>query len=234
MSFFNNEPTIKFISFAGGPEMSEITRIKLAREVKPEWLKKQKGSEHKFSSCPGMDDWLKAGYIIPAWTDIHIKANSAGLIVKFTHSGDYPPANPMADQFVKGIIDTDDDVKFCAYKLPTPWAVFAKAGYSAHVLPALFHSPFLRDLFLYPGTVDYDSYSTINVMFSPIRECDIKIPAGTPLLQVIPFKREDISAEYKTGSDNERLKHKFQFPTRVVSAYRKFFHKKKNYSLKRG
>ena len=233
MIFFkDSEPTVRFASHTGAPEISEITRIKLAKEIKPDWYNKVKNNKINFSTCPGMDDWLRTGYIVPAWTDIEIKANKAGTIIKL-YNNSYKQPERMDDRYVNGIIDIDADVKFGAWKLPSPWAVFSKPGYSAHVMPALFHSPFLRDLFVYPGTVDYDKFSTINLIFSPIRACEISIPAGTPLLHVIPFKREDITAEYSSGTETDKKKHGYGFPTRVTSAYRKFFHSKKNYSLKK-
>lgn len=232
MKFFDKQPTIKFASHRGAPEVSELTRIKLSREIKPDWLQNQRGSDFKFAQCPGMDDWLKSGYIIPAWTDIEIKANKAGTIIKLLNQASYQSPERMDDRFVKDIINLDSNVKFCAWKIPSPWAIFTKPGYSAHVLPALFHSPFLRDLFLYPGSVDYDSFTTVNVMFTPIRECHIKIPAGTPLLHIIPFKREDIDGVCSGSTQTERNKHVYGFPTRVTSAYRKFCHKKKRYTLK--
>jgi len=54
---------------------------------------------------------------------------------------------------------------------------------------------------------------------------------GTPLLQVIPFKREDVTGICMKASslDNDIISKKF--PAMVKSAYRKFFHKIKSYTL---
>lgn len=230
---FRQEPTIRFKSIRGAPHISPLTTIRRASDMTPDWLAAQRdnGPKDKFMNCPGMVDWMKTGYIIPAWDDIHIKANSAGTVAKFGRSNVWLPPEPMNWKVVNGIAPQTAPVKFAATKLSCPWGVFTKAGYSAHVLPALYHSPFLNDLYVYGGTVDYDSFSTINVMFSAVRECELTIPAGTPLLQVIPFKREPISAEVGRANQDEADFHAFGFPTRVRAAYRKFFHKRKKYTL---
>lgn len=231
-NLFNNESIIRFVAHCGAPECSEITTIKLAKDVKPKWLLNQKNNDpkDKFVQCPGMDDLYKAGYIIPAWTDITIKANRAGTMVKY-HNPSYHPASPMSPKLVSDIIEIDKNIKFFPTKLISPWAIFTKKGYSALVQPATFHFPFLRDIFIYPGIVDYDNFSTSNVIFCALRECEIFIPAGTPLLQVFPYKRELVIGEVSSTNQKDLNAFQYSFPTRVKSAYRKFFHKKKVYKL---
>lgn len=231
-NIFDKEPIIRFSPYSGAPDCSEITNIKLAKDVKPKWLESQKvfKPEEKFVNCPGMDDLYKSGYIIPAWTDIKIKANKAGTIVKLHNEYPLPP-QPMSPKLVQGIIEIDKNVKFAPMKINSPWGIFTKSGYSAFVLPATYHSPFLKDLFIYSGIVDYDNFSTINMIFCALRECEIEIPAGTPLLQIIPYKREVITGEVTNPNQRDINRHMFEFPTRVKSAYRKFFHKKKIYKL---
>lgn len=231
-NLFSEEPIIRFSPYSGSPDCSAITNIKLAKDVKPKWLENQRTfkPEEKFVQCPGMDDLYKAGYIIPAWTDIKIKANKTGTVIKFLN--EYPIApQPMSPKLVQGIIEVDKNVKFAPTKINSPWCIFTKSGYSALVLPATYHSPFLRDLFVYSGIVDYDNFNTINMIFSAVRECEIDIPAGTPLLQIIPYKREVVTGEVTAPNQKDIQAHEFQFPTRVKSAYRKFFHKKKVYKL---
>ena len=229
---FNDVPIIRFVPHIGAPECSEITTIKLAKDVKPKWLSNQRNNEpkDKFVQCPGMDDLYKAGYIIPAWTDITIKANKAGTMVKFQNLYTVPEAR-MSPKLVSDIIEIDKNVKFTPIKITTPWSIFTKRGYSALVQPATFHFPFLRDIFIYPGIVDYDNFSTVNVIFCALRECEIFIPAGTPLLQVIPYKREIVTGEVSSANKKDSDFFNFGYPTRVKAAYRKFFHKKKVYKL---
>lgn len=228
----NIGPMIKFKSDVQGYEVGQP--VKRACDVKPDWLIKQtKEAErlkyHKFSACPGMYDYYRQGYIIPAWEDfeIIITEDSASINIGTGKSFICKPYEVMDQRVIDGIINIDDNMKLHALKLPCPWKVFTKPGYSAFVMPALYHSPFLRELFLYPGINDYDHYHTINVMFTPMKPMHIKIYAGTPMLQVIPYKRENITAEVGYITNEENGLSNFTFRTSAPGFYRKWLHQKK-------
>ena len=228
-------PIIRFSAIRGAYNISMLAEIKLAKslDIQPLWIKNQKkydNSSDKFLNCPGMADLMKIGYIIPAPCNIKIKANKAGTVVILDDPDLINPV-PMNEKLLAGLVEVNENVKFSVTKISMPWAIFTKSGYSVHVLPAFYHSPFLKDLYVYPGTVDYDVFHHCNFIFSAIRECEIEIAMGTPLLQVIPFKREDVTGICMKASslDNDIISKKF--PAMVKSAYRKFFHKIKSYTL---
>ena len=235
--FVNDDPIIKFKSTIAGYEIGQP--VKKASEVKPDWLTIQtknaeKYNYKKFSACPGMHDYYRAGYIIPAWEDFEIIVDDNGAHINIG-KGDHfscAPYERMSYEVVSGAITIDDDTPATALKLPCPWKVFTKQGYSAFVLPALFHSPFLRDIFPYPGINDYDRYHTINVMFTPLKKMHVKIYAGTPMLQVIPYKREDYTCEVGHITPQEHGLAEFTYRTGLKGFYRKFIHQKKNYDIK--
>jgi hypothetical protein len=137
----------------------------------------------------------------------------------------------MNTKLVDGLPTIDTSVKFRVTKIPVPWAIFSKPGYSAYVLPAIYHSLFLKDLHVYSGIVDYDKFTVCNFIFSAVTACEIEIPVGTPLLQVIPFKRETITAVSMEATKSDLGKAQFQFPAKVRSAYRKYCYGKKTYTL---
>jgi hypothetical protein len=233
----NPQPIIKFKCDVPGYEIGQP--VQRALDVKPEWLVTQlKTAEHnkthKFSSCPGMHDYYRTGYIIPAWEDFEIivTRTTAEIIIGKGRHFVCNPFEPMDYRVVAGAANIDDNIAHHAIKLPCPWKVFTKPGYSALVLPALFHSPFLRDLFLYPGINDYDSYHTLNVMFSPLREMHVKIYAGTPMLQIIPYKRETITAEVGLITPYESGLANFKYRTTAPGFYRKWIYKKKTTTIK--
>jgi len=233
--FTDTTPVLRFSAVHGSYNYSYAGQIKLASDLKqqPEWLKNQRtyeNSRDKFLNCPGMADYMKAGYIIPAWETIKIKANTAGTVVLI--DGPRPTtAAPMNPKLVNGLTKIDSSVKFLVTKIPTPWAIFAKAGYSAYVMPAIYHSPFLKDLYVYSGIVDYDKFTVCNFIFSAVTTCEIEIPIGTPLLQVIPFKRENVTAVSMKATESDAGKAHFQFPAKIRSAYRKYCYGKKSYKL---
>ncbi len=232
-SWFSPAPEITFRPHSGAPQVSKITRIQLASEVTPSWLADQKNYENsreKFQNCPGMHDLMRAGYIINAWDDIRIKANRVGTIAKLTMSFT-PQLQAMSPKVVTGIAPIEKDMPLQVYKLNSPWSITTRAGWSAMVLPATFHSPFFKDLYVYGGINDYEDFHIMNFIFSPLRECEVFIPAGTPLLQVIPYKRESLKAVTGSSTQHDRDIYHFSFPTRVRAAYRKLFHHRKTYTL---
>lgn len=231
-ALFKPEPTIKFKPYQGAPNLSPLTRIHLASEIVPTWLAEQRNyedSRNKFHNCPGMSDLMRAGYIITAWDDIRIKANRAGVVSKMEINYTRP-VERMNTEVVAGIVEVED-IPLHACKLSTPWCVTTRKGYSAMVVAATYHSPFLKDLHVYGGIVDYDNFHTINFIFTPLRECEVFIPAGTPLLQVIPYRRETSTGVTGSRTQHDVDKQGFTFPTRVRGAYRKFFHARKKYLL---
>jgi hypothetical protein len=236
--FRDNKPIVRFSCVHGAYNYSPTGQIKLAADLKsqPSWLKNQRtyeDSRDKFLNCPGMSDYMKTGYIIPAWENIKIKANTADTVVLMEQIvGSKIEISPMNYKLVDGLAPIESSVKLKVTKITTPWAIFTKSGYSAYVLPAIYYSPFLKDLYVYPGIVDYDKFTDCNFVFTAIRACEIEIPMGTPLLQIIPFKREDIGAVCMKATEVDRDKKNFQFPAqKIKAAYRKFCHSKKTYTL---
>lgn len=228
--WFKPEFTIRFKSYIGN--FAVATPVALASKLRPNWMRKQL-PESSVSRCPGMFDYARTGYIVTAHTDIHIKANKVGVVVTLGplggHERELQPSffdYKMVEDMVAIV-----DVKKHVSKIPLPWTVQASAGHLALVLPALMHSDFLDKIFVYPGIVDYDKFHTINFVFSPIKECEFTIPAGTPLLQVIPYQREAVSAECGKATEQEIDKHRYMFPSRVKHYYRKFIHANKPYTM---
>ncbi|MFZ6813532.1 hypothetical protein ACO0K3_03625 [Undibacterium sp. Rencai35W] len=227
---FGFKPTILFKSYIGNFAVS--TPVVSAGKIRPEWMRKQ--TEKKVSVCPGMFDYFQSGYIITAHTDIHIKANRAGTVIQLAPTAaDCHALKPVPFDFavVEGMAKIDPAIKPMAFKIPMPWTVQAQEGYSAYVLPALMHADFLDKLHVYPGVVDYDKYHTINFVFSALKECEVTIYAGQPLLHVIPFKREKITAICGKATEEERDKQLFNMPTRMKHYYRKFLSERKSFAM---
>lgn len=231
-NLFDNDPEIRFACTKGAPHVSPLTRIELARSVMPEWIKDQKENNNtdKFLNCPGMSDYAKAGYIIPAWSDMEIKANRGGTVIKYNNNYNTQESN-LNFKMVEPMVPINSSVRGLVIKVPCPWAIFAKPGWSGYLVPAYYHSPFLKDLFMYPGIIDFDTFHTINFVFTALHECELTIPAGTPLLQLIPFKREIVRGVCMKGTEDDKDRHIFSYPTLHRSAYRRLFHQKKTFKL---
>jgi hypothetical protein len=228
---YDPRPDIEFRCVIGAYNAS--IPVVPARKVFPEWLKPQLATKNvKFVSCPGMFDMAHQGYIIRAWTDMRIKAGKSGIVVDLPQLRDNElKMAPMDFNIVDGLAPIRDKVKRVVCKMSSPWAVFTKPGISAYVLPAVMHSPFLDKLHVYPGIVDYDDFHTINFIFTPLEECEVFIPAGTPLLQVIPYRRQDFHAVTGKASQRQLDRSRYGFYSRAKNFYRKTFHMKKTFTI---
>lgn len=228
-------PIIQFVSSVGN--FSVATPVATASRIKPKWLRLQTGKQ-KFPDCPGMLDYSHAGYIITAHTDIHIKANDVGTIIITTptplphEDTRFLEPRPFNYEIVEGMTKPAKDVEKSAWKIPLPWAIFTKKGYSAYVMPAIMHADYLDKIFVYPGIVDYDNFHVVNFVFSPLKECEFTIPAGTPLLQILPFKREEYTAKCDRATQKQLDEHLHCIPSRAISRYyRKFLSRKKTFKM---
>lgn len=110
-----------------------------------------------------------------------------------------------------------------------PWAIQTPPGYSvAFVQPWHRESVFT----ILPGVVDTDQYSAaVNFPFV-LNDVNFEglIPAGTPIAQVIPFKREEWKMEIGTQKDMyDQSKIVAKLRTRFFDSYKSQFRQNKEY-----
>ena len=195
----------------------------------------EKYGMNKFVHCPGMADYAKLGYIIPAWVDIHIKANKAGVVCKIGSdkrgARGFELPRKMDATLVDGMLTPQDDVPLTALHIGAPWNIFVNKNISALILPASFHTKYTEDLHIWPGVVDYKNFTTANLICSPKRKCEIHIKAGEPLLHVIPFLNTDLTGGYGPGTDEQVDKSRNTILGGDSQYYRKFLSVKKLFTL---
>jgi len=101
-------------------------------------------------------------------------------------------------------------------------------GYSS-----IFSQPFNRpDLpfYIFSGVVDTDQYQLpVNFPFLIDKNFEGIIEAGTPLVQIIPFKREDWQKEDSEFSEEYSKMAMHSFWSKIVKSYRQQFWSKKTY-----
>jgi hypothetical protein len=110
-----------------------------------------------------------------------------------------------------------------------PWAIQTPPGYSV-----LFVQPMHREsvFTILPGVVDTDQYNApVNFPFVLNNiEFEGLIPAGTPMAQVIPFKRESWEMSIGTQEDFEKQnKTTIRLRTRFFDSYKSQFRQSKEY-----
>lgn len=110
-----------------------------------------------------------------------------------------------------------------------PWSVKTPSGYSCLFLPPMHKENVFNIL---PGVVDTDKYvAPVNFPFTlnnPLYEG--LVPAGTPIAQVVPFKREEWHmsiGDQENSKDIQRAR--FLTINKFYDSYKKQFRQEKNY-----
>ena len=246
MSFFNflkkKEEDFQFVDVTEENVVYSHYPVQLAKDV-PTVMKKvqeEKYEKYNFVVCPGMHDYSRLGYIIPAWTNIHIKANKAGVVAVTGSLGKESikrgtpigQPRPMETQIADGLVTFQDGVPPHVFNSPGAWRIMSDKNVSALVLPPFFHANFLDDIYIYPGIVDYNKFSTLNLIFSAKRKCEITIKAGEPLLHIIPFiTNQDIVASYGPATREQLDSSKLIRWFHDKNFYRKYYMIKKKFKL---
>lgn len=221
-------PTIKFMDTSG--EVPEIYYPRPSKFFIPEWIKSlepyydKKGIDQTAKRCLPMLDAVMSGYSILTSNDIRVSRFDDGSPFYEWSSGSGLEWHTKKQVSTHKKV-TDDGVP----KILNPWAIETPKGYSC-----LFTSPFNQDspiVVPFTGIVDTDRFKApVNFPFilsDP--EFEGVIDAGTPIVQVFPFKRDGWKIETVAKSNGEPEKTTAIRFSRFKNAYRDLFHVKKEY-----
>jgi len=232
-SEFNNSKLITFTDVLG---VDQNYRPSPALRHVPEWYKSTPSyinekrvvengqTPHTIKRCVPVLDAMTAGYIITTYADVQITIKD-GIPWYEWRMGNAITFHPVEQA---SLHPASNGAPFP--KWTNPWAIKTPPGYSCLIIPPL-HNP--NGIFtILSGVVDTDTY-TAPINF-PFTLDDISwqgvIPAGTPMAQVIPFKRNDWVM--KLGNKKDR-KQQGEVTTRLRSiwfnSYRRQFWKRKQY-----
>lgn len=205
----------------------ELYPPQLSNKFLPEWYKKQKISSHLETfkhfnghpdskvlgakNCPAIQDYVSTGYIIPAWTNIYFTTSVNDLGIKEQrwdasirkayedpldlHIDDHPleqtlymPLGRVADNRT--------------LKLQLPYWFKVPEGYNAMYQDPFYH--FRNDIRCLTGIVEIDKWGMIAFPFEVLKD-EFVIEAGTPLVQVFIYKRENLNLKInaRKGTDKE-------------------------------
>ena len=209
-------PTIEFTTY--DKRTTELWRPVLAKKVVPDWWKTMKVQEmvrgnktQTIRSCLAMDDWLKSGWYICAKTDMQVKVNEDGRSMTDPNNPLHSPTHPAAQgghNFT--YLPKEDAPTKDAFKMRAPWNIITPPGYSCLYLdPFLFQNTHFAT---WQGIIDTDTFNVnmdnSQIIFYPKTNKDFVIKEGTPLVQVVPYRREVWNASYITY-DNKSWQERF-------------------------
>jgi hypothetical protein len=195
------------IRFSCPPELYDrLPRPQLARRSTPDWYRAMPmenplpdgGEDLTVKHCLPFVDALTHGFMIPLQADIHVRDG------EFTWDWDWPES-PMGLHFptqAPGVPFVDQNR--LALKAINFWTIHTEPGYAT-----LFTHPLNRlDLPFraLSGLVDTDGYDAVPVHFPMIwldEDFEGTVPAGTPVVQCIPIRRERLELEYRAMTETE-------------------------------
>lgn len=209
-----------------------------AKDVLAEWYKKMPrfhGGQPKIingavennsiKACYPFYDAMASGYIQKTWCDIHISFDGSSARYNFSCG---PEIIGIRDSVNIKLSDDYWPIEFVwkvrwSIKTPPGWGYMMVSPSNRFDLP--FHSPsgiVDSDVFNYVEAGDYPFY--IKKSFN-----DFIIPEGTPMYQIIPFKRENWKSKTLKLDENKIKKNTFQLKKNFIGGYKKFFYQKKIY-----
>ena len=174
-----------------------------SKEV-PDWLKAmpvvgEKQPERLLKSvknCPPFVEAITCGYVIPLATEIKLTVDWQGQFHGEASDVD------ILRYHSAGQVQGAPFERFPVVKILSPWLIRTPPGYSTMYLPPL--NRFETRLVPLAGLVETDLFYR-NVNFPAILTIppgtSLTLPKGTPLVQVIPIKRDEFQAAVVPADD---------------------------------
>jgi hypothetical protein len=186
-------------------------------------------------NCPSFADYFSQGYCIPMWEDSVISFNkqTQQWFWRAANKGKWEYHTP--EQFVNIAEPVILNKRgYAVFKAVSPWQVFTPVGYSVLAMPMFYQ--FNTDFTALPGVLHSDVRHSLNIqiLFHSDKET-VYIKKGTPLVQYMPFRRNDVlDMEYRDASkedlDNIELSD-LQYDT-SLSAAREYIKQRKEVDKK--
>lgn len=154
--------------------------------------------------CMPVFDVMTAGYVIPLYTDIFVSQREDDITkIKYPYY-EWPNYDTISFHDIIQAPTHPDSNGFPYPKLLNPWGIKTPKGYSILITPPTHReSPFS----IFPAIVDTDNYNApINFPFV-LKDPSFEglIPAGTPIAQIIPFKRDSWNMDFGNQEDYNKL-----------------------------
>jgi hypothetical protein len=216
-------PTIEFHTY--NKETLRDFKPVLASSISPDWWKKAKVGEivrgvvqQTIRSCPAMDDWLKSGWYLLANRDIEVINGVSKYDSGTSTTATADPHNTSYNSTSHPITQTLDAFEYLgsgkptkdAFKMRNPWNIKTPPGYSCFYLdPFLFQNNYFAT---WQGIIDTDEFNVgmdnAQIIFYPKVDHSFVIPKGTPLCQIIPYKRDTWNASYIVNTHESWIKNR--------------------------
>jgi hypothetical protein len=197
------------------PSVDYFVKPEPAKNHIPEWYKdlqpfidgknnyRDGNNNTTVKRCMPVFDAMTAGYMLLFPCDVYVGEEPDGQ-PSFQFPIPYKLVSEHAREQLR-TLDVPAEYEHRFFKWANPWIINVPKGWSV-----LFTQPMHRDdlpFSILPGIVDADDF-TLSVQFPFLLRKDFRglIPAGTPMVQLIPVKRAEWDAEYTSLQGGEREK----------------------------
>jgi hypothetical protein len=197
-----------------------------------------------FKNCTPFLDGISSGYILRLPIDVQFRYTDKGFIdfgfripaiasdedlspyelITTHHEGQHPGLPNL---------NINNNLKPLVFKFNLNFSIKTPTGYSTFYTHPInrYDLPFM----VYSGVVDTDRYNIpvqfpFQITYNFKHEEDILIiPRGTPICQVIPFKREEWKSNVERYNKSKDKKNRLLYFSKIVNAYKSRYWSKKKY-----
>ena len=180
-------------------------------------------SNASFKKCTPMLDILSSGYIVPLWADIQVRIQGESPLITWRVQKNVFELHDGQE------VEIPDGYQKTQFKFLNQWIPKLPKGYSALIIacPGYPNNPFKP----IQAIIDYDK--TTHPLSPPMylkNNFEGIIEKGTPMFQIIPFKRNNWISKFSFLEDGQYLINMDRdVKATIVNNYVKDFWEKKSY-----
>lgn len=170
------------------------------------------------TGCPGITDFLRYGYIIPAWDNFIFREYDGAISINWTDDYVKSKAGFHGSHQYSTIPKESQPIYDCFIKIDSPWIIKTSPGVSVLITHPVWHR---NNTFTTASGILHTDKTPFKIPWffewnhkiqngMDLETMDLKnqvIEKGTPIMLIIPFYRNTFnsSIEYVSGSEFERL-----------------------------
>ena len=230
----------KEIEFSRYNDSTDIHLPVPSSKFLPEWYKRAKSylnDEKKpnmnesyvtVKRCVPVFDAITAGYLIVLNKDMYCEQTPSGPYFHWRVEGENDDSQMISQHSYFQVQGHPYSKLGYQLKIENPWIIKTQPGYSCMILPPMHHD---NEIIILPAIVDTDSYyEKINFPFNlKDKNFEGMISAGTPIAQIIPFKRESHKMKVSRLDKERSLINQKTVASKLFDAYRNTYWFRKEY-----
>jgi hypothetical protein len=187
---------------------------------------RNKEANATYKKCVPLLDGISSGYIIPLWADVQIEQEEGMPEIYWKTDKDIFSLHGPSSREIPAPVGYDQIV----FKYLNCWIPQTPKGYSCLIISPLGYGDLTFKAI--PAIVDTDR-STLELVFPMWIKQGFEgiVEKGTPMVQIIPFKRDNWTSTFDYYEDGEYINiiQEKNFSSTMVGHYLKNHHSKKKF-----